>query len=705
MTARDSDWMQRTADALAVAFVLFVVFFTMQGPLQTLSDWLVETLTTGYEDLSSRNKRAARKETFLGPLLQGLKTYVFSKTGLLYGVPILVSLLIVALGRGDTGRIRTLNQVMAAASLVVFGAWIWEFYTRDSGLIHEADALDLILLPLALLLIFIFTFRNFGGFIVAFALFWFLYFLFRGWVPDAIPLFGGASDKSLMQNLTTLANDAWVNTGGIFGTPLQTVSRNVLIFIVFGSVLMASGAGSLLMKVANRLTGRFVGGAAHAAVASSAMFGTLSGAAISNVVTTGVMTIPVIKRAGFKPSFAGAVEAAASTGGQVVPPVMGVVAFFVAAETSVPYSYILVAAIMPALFYYLGVFLTVYFEARKTGTGGVPAAQIERLTRREWGQTLVFVIPLTVLTYFLLTQPSIPLAGFWGFVAALVCSLVLFPQFRSWARIYEAFVSAGRMAATIMIIVAMIGVIIQFLNGSGFSNSLARFIAETAGSAPLLIILIVVALGAIVLGMGLPPGATYFIIVIALASGIEAGDLPTLSLHLFVVFFAVMSTVTPPVALAAFAAAPIAGASPIRTGFQASRLAVAGFIIPFVFAFHPALIYKLLTLFEWFGGKTVRHRNLIDMETITWADFGWITLALSVSLWLLTSALIGFEQNRLALWERLGRILVGFGLLMPNFSVALPALGLAAALIIGHRFLDGEPPDFTRRARPDINLR
>ena len=180
------------------------------------------------------------------------------------------------------------------------------------------------------------------------------------------------------------------------------------------------------MKLANVATGKFTGGAAHAAVAASAMFGTVSGAAISNVVSTGVMTIPVIKRAGFKPAFSGAVEAAASTGGQVVPPVMGVVAFFVAAEIGLDYRYIMVAAITPALFYYFGVFLTVYFEAKRMGIGGMAEADIPTLSRTEKLQTLVFIIPLAVLTYFLVTQPSITKAGFYGFCAALLSALVFF---------------------------------------------------------------------------------------------------------------------------------------------------------------------------------------------------------------------------------------------------------------------------------------
>lgn len=402
------------------------------------------------------------------------------------------------------------------------------------------------------------------------------------------------------------------------------------------------------------------------------------------------MTIPVIKKSGFKPAFAGAVEAAASTGGQVMPPVMGVVAFFVAGQIGLEYRYIVVAAIIPAAFFYLGVFLTVYFEARRQGIGALPAEARPPLTATERWQCLVFLLPLGTLSYFLFAQPSVPKAGFYGFIVALVCSLVLFPAFRARVKLYRAFVNAGRMSAGIIIIVAAIGLIVGLIQASGFSGRLSLLLAQVA-SGPLFGVLIIVALGAIVLGMGLPPGATYFIIVIALSSGIDAVGIPDLTLHLFVIFFAVISTVTPPVALAAFAAAPIAGASPIKTGFEAARLSLAGFVIPFVFAYHPAVLYKLQVLFEWFGGEAVKSRAMIDITTVGWGDLGWIILAFTLSMWLLSSALTGFEKNRLHGVERLLRIITGFALLFPSFKIALPALVVALFLIVGHRFLNGEP--------------
>lgn len=697
----------RLSDALCAIFVVFILLFAAQGPFQELVKLIIPLFPGDWEELSRKDQRIALKTGLIGGAFQFLKINFYSKTAVFLGIPLLFSLVIVALKfSNQSGKPQPLVRWgITAFSLVALGYWFLNVYGRDSQYVYEATILDPIIFPIAMLLIIYFTLREYGWFIVAFCVFWIFYHFFRGYLPDWLPIFGsGASKDTFAQNYSFILQAFWVDTGGVFGAPLQIVSRNVLIFIVFGAVLMASGAGDLLLKIANRTTGGFVGGAAHAAVGSSAMFGTLSGAAISNVVSTGVLTIPVIKKSGFKPSFAGAVEAAASTGGQVMPPVMGVVAFFVAAEIGLDYRFIMIAAITPAVFYYLGVFLTVYFEARKSGIGPLPPEDRPRLTGMDYRNMLVFIVPLFVLTFYLFTQPSIPKAGFYGFIAAVAMSALLFPRFRTWSGIYGAFVEAGRMSAKIIIIVAMIGMIIGLLSMSGFTARLALFLTEIA-DGPLFLVLIIVALGAIVLGMGLPPGATYFIIVVALSSGIDTVAIPAMSLHLFVVFFAVMSTVTPPVALAAFAAAPIAKADPIRTGWQASRLSVAGFLVPFVFVYHPAVLYKLQVVFEWLGSARVSHRSMIDISTVTWLDYGWILLAFFVAIWLISSALIGFEKNRLQTWERLARGIVGLALLIPNYWISLPALGLAVILVIGHRFLGGEPPSFDKIEANNLSSR
>ena len=605
---------------------------------------------------------------------------------MILGLPIVFGFVIVSL---TLHRAQWINWALSLAIVVVLGFWIANLFAIDGGLLPSAQQRDFVLFPIITLITLYLSWRFFGGVIVGFCLFWLIYFFVRGLLPDWTGIFAG-SESTFAQSMRSMVLNFWAQTGGMFGQPIQVVSGNVLIFIVFGAVLMASGAGSLLMKIANRVTGGLTGGAAHAAVASSALFGTLSGAAISNVVSTGVMTIPVIKRSGFKPAFAAAVEAAASTGGQIMPPVMGVVAFFVAGQIGLEYRYIVVAAIVPAALFYLGIFMTVYFEARRQGVGPLPSDQRPKLTGRELVQCLVFIIPVSILSYYLFAQPSVLKAGFYGFVAALSCSLILFPEFRNGSKIYGAFVDGGRMAAMIIVIVAAIGLIVGLIQVSGFSGRLSLLLAQLS-NGPLFVTLIVVALGSIVLGMGLPPGATYFIIVIALSSGIEAVGVAPLTLHLFVVFFAVMSTVTPPVALAAFAAAPIAGANPMITGMQAARLSLAGFLIPFVFVYHPAILYKLQMVFVWFGDDLPRSSAMIDVTTVTWFDLGWIVGAFAVAMWMLSTALTGYEKNKLYQVERVLRIVIGLLVLLPNMAIAVPALGGAIILIIAHRYLNGEP--------------
>ncbi|WP_420397878.1 TRAP transporter permease [Nioella sp.] len=684
---------ERLVDLIAVIFTLVILFYSASGPISDFVRWFIETTTDGFQDLSRREQRVLLREHWLGAGWRAVERGFLQPTGLILGLPITFAFAITLLTLHKRPGQRWLNWAMMLAAVGSFTFWIIKLFGTDAGLLPSAQPVDFVLFPVVTAITLYLAWRLFGGFIAAFCLFWVIYYFTRGLFPDWTGILAG-SDATFIQNLRAMVQNFWAQTGGVFGQPLQVVSGNVLIFIVFGAVLMGSGAGDLLMKIANRLTGGFIGGAAHSAVASSALFGTLSGAAISNVVSTGVMTIPVIKRAGFKPAFAGAVEAAASTGGQVMPPVMGVVAFFVAGQIGLEYRYIVVAAILPALFYYVGTFLSVYFEARKQGVGTLPSEARPRLNRHEAVQSLVFVIPLGVLSTFLFIQPSVPKAGFYGFLAAIGSALVLFPEFRNREKIWRAFVDAGRMSASIITIVAAIGLIVGLIQLSGFAGRLSLLLAQLA-SGPLFMVLVVVALGSIVLGMGLPPGATYFIIVIALSSGIEAVGIPDLSLHLFVVFFAVMSTVTPPVALAAFAAAPIAGADPIRTGFEAARIGIAGFLIPFVFVYHPAMLYKLMVVFEWAGGDVVQSRAMLAAADISWGAFAWILLAFSLTLWLLTSAMAGHERHRLTPVERVLRILAGLALLAPQIPIAGPALALGVALIAYHRFIANPGADPT----------
>jgi TRAP transporter 4TM/12TM fusion protein len=466
------------------------------------------------------------------------------------------------------------------------------------------------------------------------------------------------------EDWTRVAENLWYSTDGAFGRPVEVVGRVVLIFILFGAVLQTSGAGEVLLKFAFSATGRFAGGPAHAAIVGSAIFGTLSGAAVANVVSTGVFTIPIIKKSGFSAKFAGAVEAAASTGGQIMPPVMGVVAFLMADVTGIPYLKIVAAAMIPAAMYYASLFMVVLIEARKQGVGAIPVEDRQRLTRQDWLQSLAFWIPLGVLVSYLLDGRTPQNAGFAATVVAFVLCVLLFPAFRSPAKWLEMLISAGRTSATLMIIVTSIGFVIGVVNMTGVGLRFAEAILAVAGS-DLFISLILVMLGCLVMGMGVPTGAAYLIIAIVLGPALERLGLPTIAAHLFVVYFGVLSVVTPPVALAAFAAAPIAGSRPMETGFEAVRLAIAGFIIPFVFVYHQDI--------------------LIIVDDFSLTGLIWACVAFIISTWSIASGLSGFDSAKLAIWERILRVLFGLAALWPEYLLAGPAALVALALIGFHR--------------------
>lgn len=461
-----------------------------------------------------------------------------------------------------------------------------------------------------------------------------------------------------------VAENLWFSTDGVFGRPVEVVGRIVLIYIVLGAVLQASGAGAVLLKIAFAATGRLSGGPAHAAIVGSAMFGTLSGAAVANVVSTGVFTIPVIKKVGFSNRFAGGIEAAASTGGQIMPPVMGAVAFLMADVTGIPYLKIIVAAMIPALMYYGSLFAIVYVEAKRAGIAPVPLEERVHLTRKDLIQSLAFWVPLGVIVSVLITGRTAQNAGAYALLTAFFMCLILFPAFRNPRRWIEALVEAGRGSASLMIVVAAIGFVIGVVNMTGIGLMFAESVLAFADSN-LAMSLIMVMLASLVMGMGVPTGAAYLIIAIVLGPAIQSLGVPLIAAHLFVLYFGVLSSVTPPVALAAFAAAPIAKAGPMETGMSAVRLASAGFIIPFVFVYHPDI--------------------LLVVEDVSLFGVLWACVAFALSTWGLVTAISGWEGVPLPIWQRVIRLLAGLAVLAVSPVIALAALAILIALTVQRR--------------------
>ncbi len=464
------------------------------------------------------------------------------------------------------------------------------------------------------------------------------------------------------EHWSRVAENLWYSTDGVYGRPVEVVGRIVLVFIVFGAVLQTSGAGAILLKLAFAATGRMAGGPAHASVVGSALFGTMSGAAVANVVSTGVFTIPIIKKAGFKPRFAGAVEAAASTGGQIMPPVMGVVAFIMADVTNIPYLKIVVAATLPAMMYYASLFMVVTIEARRLNIGATPHEDREHLTPGDWAQSLAFFVPLALIVLVLTTGRTAQNAGFFALIAAFVMSFLLFPAFRNPRKWWDALVEAGRTAATLMVIVAAVGFVIGVINMTGVGLKLAQMILSFSGTS-LLFSLLLVMLGCLIMGMGVPSVTAYLILAIVMGPALEKLGVPTIAAHLFMLYFGVLSVVTPPVALAAFAAAPIAGAKPMETGFTALRLAIAGFIIPFLFVYHP---------------------DVLIINGFTIAGLFWAILIFAVSTWMIATGLGRYQNDPIPLWNAGLRLITGLVVLHPQFEISAAAAIIAVILTVHH---------------------
>ena len=459
-------------------------------------------------------------------------------------------------------------------------------------------------------------------------------------------------------DLETIMRTVWYSFDGVFGFIVIIVISLIFIFIIFGAVLEATGAGATLLKISMSLTGALRGGPAHAAIAASGFFGTISGAVTANVVGTGVFTIPMIKARGFKSSFAGGVEAAASSGGQFMPPVMGAVAFVMADFTGIPYLIIITAALMPALFYYGSLFIAVWVEAGRLGITSIPKSEREVLTRDDWIKSLMFFVPVIVIIGVLVTGRSPAAAGLWATLAGAVMGFIN-PVVRKRPQIFiDALAKGGQQCAQIMVAVAAIGIIVGIMNLTGLGIRFSNMVLAFAGSN-LFFALVLMAMASLVLGMGLPTIPAYVIIIIIMGGAIEKLGVPKMLVHLFVVYFGVLSAVTPPVAIAAYAAAPIAQSNPLHTAIQALKLSFVGFIIPFVLIYNPALSL------------------VFEFEVVAFIS---VVFRLSLAIWLMTTSLGGVDRDRLSVYSRVLRMALGIAVLL-NF-VEVQAIGVVASIAL-----------------------
>jgi TRAP transporter 4TM/12TM fusion protein len=409
----------------------------------------------------------------------------------------------------------------------------------------------------------------------------FLIYAFVG--PDIPGTFAhrGVSPEMMVQHL-------YFTTEGIFGIPLGVSATFIFLFILFGAYLEKSGLGQFFIDLANAIAGWARGGPAKVAVLSSALMGTVSGSSVANVAGTGSFTIPMMKKLGYKPEFAGAVEAAASTGGQLMPPIMGAAAFLMAEMVGVPYIQIAKAAAIPALLYFTGIMIGVHLEAKKNGLKGIPRELLPRM-----GRILLdrghLALPLVAIIYLLVAGYTPMRAALWAIALTILASMLRSSTRMSIKDIIKGLADGARSALGVIIACACAGIIIGVVTKTGLGLKLGSVLIDLAGGY-LLPTLFFTMITSIILGMGVPTTANYIITATIAAPAIIQLGVPVLAAHLFTFYFGIIADITPPVALAAFAGAGIARGNPFMTGIRASMLAVGAFIIPYIFVMSPALI-------------------------------------------------------------------------------------------------------------------
>lgn len=412
-----------------------------------------------------------------------------------------------------------------------------------------------------------------------------LYGLLADYVPD--PLTGRSSD---VQKLSAYLA---IDLNGMLGLPIIVASTVIVAFLLFGALLSATGGAAFLSDLSLALMGTYRGGPAKIAVLASSLFGAISGSAVANVVASGVITIPWMKRAGYSPARAGAIEAVASTGGQLMPPVMGASAFLIAEFLQIPYSEVLLAALVPAILYYLALFILVDLEAGKAGIAGIPRRELPKawtVIKSGWH----FFIPFAVMIYALFSLNWQPQMAVLAAIAALIVLSLAFgykgqrPTLQAMA---ETIYRTGFGAIDIIVICAGAGIVIGILSVSGLSFSLT-FTLVQIGQDNLLLLLLIAAVICIILGMGLPTVGVYVLLAALVAPAIIELGVEPIAAHLYVMYFGLLSFVTPPVAVAAFAAASIAKADPLKTALHAMRFGWTAYIVPVLFVFSPALVMQ-----------------------------------------------------------------------------------------------------------------
>ena len=458
--------------------------------------------------------------------------------------------------------------------------------------------------------------------------------------------------------LTYMISYLFYSKEGILSTPVNVCSKFIVVFIIFGSFLERTGIADFFINIANAVVGGFSGGPAKVAVVASAMEGMVSGSSVANTVGSGSVTIPLMKKTGYKPEFAAAAEASASTGGQIMPPIMGAAAFLMADYVGVPYSNIVVRAILPAVLYFAGIFIAVHLEAKKEGLRGLTKEELPRILPLL--KKVYLLIPLVLLIYLVGTsQRSIQYAAAIAIVAAIVVSLFNKEDRITPKKIFEALAAGGQGMITVAAACGVAGIIAGTITMTGLANMMINGIVQLAGNQ-VIIALFLTMLCCIVLGMGVPTTANYCIMAATCAPILIRMGVPALAAHFFVFYFGIVADLTPPVALAAYAGAAIGQANPMKTAFTATKLAIGAFIVPYVFALNPAMLFIDTT-----AGEVIL-----------------ICITSFVGIFAVSSSLEGYFLHHMKWYERIVSVVGGLLLIYPGVVTDVIGLGLVAVVLV-----------------------
>ena len=461
------------------------------------------------------------------------------------------------------------------------------------------------------------------------------------------------------QALKNIIYKLFYTTNGVIGTPVNVCYTYIVLFIIFGAFLERTGIANFFISFANRVAGWSSGGPAKVAVISSALCGMVSGSSVGNTVTTGSVTIPMMKKTGYKPEFAGAVEAAASTGGQIMPPLMGAAAFLMAEYMGLPYATVAVKAILPAVLYFTGIFIAVHLEAKKLGLKGL--SRDEMPAWKDLGRKSYLLLPLILLVWLVSSgAKTMQFSAAVSILAAVVVGFLNKGERLTPKKIFEALEAGARGAITVGVACAVAGMIAGCITVTGLASILINGIVGLAGNAQI-IGLALTMVCCIILGMGVPTTANYCIMASTCAPILIKMGIPVVAAHFFVFYFGIVADITPPVALAAYAGSAIAKSDPMKTGVNATKLAIAAFIVPYIFAYSPAL------LFENVSG---------------WWEVTQICISALLGIFGIAAALNGHLYKKVPWYFRLLLVAGGLGMMIPGTLTDVVGLALVALVIV-----------------------